>query len=86
MTTITLPQRCDRAAAEALLPELVAALGPAPIEIDGRDVMQIGLAMLQLLVSARHSGAGAAIAASPALDEAARLAGLAAELGDEVSS
>eukprot|EP01037_Dinobryon_pediforme_P017442 gene17442-17633_t len=37
MTTISLPPRCDRAAAEALLPEMIAALGSGPLVIDARD-------------------------------------------------
>lgn len=82
MSTIQLPIRCDRAASEALLPDLAAALGPDPIVIDGSAVSQIGAAVLQLLLSARRSGGGAEITASPALREAAALAGLAGELFD----
>jgi hypothetical protein len=40
MPTITLPPRCDRAAAEALLPELVAALGAGAMQIDGTACTQ----------------------------------------------
>ncbi|MES2300525.1 MAG: STAS domain-containing protein [Pseudomonadota bacterium] len=80
MSSISLPARCDRAAAEALLPELVAALGSGPLRIDGRECVQIGQAMLQLLVSARQTGDGAVIAPSPALREAVGLAGLSEEL------
>ena len=76
MTTITLPARCDRAAAEALLPEFQAAQGAGPIDIDASETRQIGQAMLQILISARRSGDGARIKASPALIEAARLTGL----------
>ncbi|WP_395331403.1 STAS domain-containing protein [Novosphingobium sp. BL-8H] len=83
MTSITLPARCDRAAAEALWPELVAAMGNAPTQIDGTGVAHVGQAVLQLLVSARRSGGGARITASPALEEAARLTGLIAELFEE---
>ena len=82
MPTITLPSRCDRAAAEALLPEMVAALGSGPLHIDARACAQIGEAMLQLLVSARRSGDGAVIDASPHLHETARLVGLDGELFD----
>lgn len=80
MSSITLPSRCDRAAAEALLPELVAALGCGPLRIDARECQQVGQAMLQLLVSARQTGEGAIIEASQALLEVAALAGLTDEL------
>lgn len=80
MASITLPARCDRAAAEALLPELRAAIGSGPIAIDGRAVSQVGEAVLQLLLAARRSGDGAVIEPSPALIEAARLAGVDAHL------
>lgn len=83
MTAITLPARADRAAAEALLPELAAAVGTAPVAIDATAVQQASLAMLQLLVSARRSGAGAMIVPSSALLDAAMLTGLSAELFDE---
>jgi len=80
MSSISLPARCDRAAAEALLPELVAALGSGPLRIDARECQHIGQAMLQLLVSARQTGEGAVIQPSPALRETAALAGLSDEL------
>lgn len=80
MSSITLPARCDRAAAEALLPEMVAALGSGPLKIDGRECQQIGQAMLQLLVSARLTGEGAVITPSQNLREIADLTGLASEL------
>lgn len=80
MSSITLPARCDRAAAEALLPEMIAALGSGPLEIDARECRQIGQAMLQLLVSARQTGAGAIISPSRELEEVAQLAGLTEEL------
>ncbi len=83
MTSITLPARCDRAAAEVLLPELIAAMGNEPTEIDGAGVDFVGQAVLQLLVAARRSGGGATITASGALQEAARLTGLTAELFEE---
>ncbi|WP_068072510.1 STAS domain-containing protein [Novosphingobium lentum] len=86
MTAITLPARCDRAAACALLPELMAAQGTAEIRVDGSQVEQIGQAMLQLLVSARRTAGGATILPSPALAEACRMTGLSAELFDEVQS
>lgn len=86
MQTVILPPACTRTAAEALLPELVAAMGHGPIAIDGSAVTQVGQAVLQLLVSARRSGEGATIAPSAALLDAAILAGLAEELFDEVSA
>ena len=42
MTTICLPERCDRAVAETLLPEFVAAMGNSPIEVNGEAVTQVG--------------------------------------------
>lgn len=80
MSSIILPARCDRAAAEALLPEFIAALGSGPLRIDARQCEHIGQAMLQLLVSARQTGDGALIDPSPALRDAATLTGLADEL------
>ena len=82
MSQITLPARCDRAAAEALLPEFQAALGAGVLSIDASGTEQIGQAMLQLLVSARRSGDGATINPSHALSEAARLTGLSSVLFD----
>ncbi len=78
--TIMLPERCDRAAAQALMPELLAAAGNQPIEIDASRVSQIGQATLQLLLSARRTALGARITGSPALLEAAELAGMTDEL------
>jgi anti-anti-sigma regulatory factor len=82
---IVLPARCDRAAAEVLLPEFVAAMGLTPIHVDGSGVEHVGQAVLQLLVSARRSGGGAVIAASAALHDAVRLTGLEAELFEEAA-
>lgn len=82
MPTITLPARCDRAAAEALLPEMVAALGSGALTIDARECTQIGQAMLQLLVSARRTGDGATIEASDEMRAAIRQVGLHHELFD----
>ena len=82
MNTITLPERCDRAAAEALLPELIAAQGNGALRIDASATRQCGQAMLQLLLSARRSGSGAQIVPSPALLDAALLTGLDGELFD----
>jgi anti-anti-sigma regulatory factor len=72
MRTIQLPARCDRAAAEALLPEMQAALGSGMLQIDASATEQIGQAMLQLLVSAKRTGEGANIIPSTALIEASR--------------
>lgn len=83
MQTITLPERCDRTAAEVLLPEFVAAIGSGPLRIDGGGVKQCGQAMLQLLVSARRTGEGTRIDPSPALIDIALLTGLDRELFDE---
>ncbi len=80
MSAIVLPERCDRTAAEALLPEMAAMLGGERIQIDGSAVTQVGQAVLQLLVSARRWGEGARIVPSAALTEAARLYGLEAVL------
>jgi ABC-type transporter Mla MlaB component len=80
MNSIILPARCDRAAAEALWPELVAAMGASATKIDGSAVSHVGQAVLQLLVSARRSGGGASITPSAALLDAAELTGLTAEL------
>lgn len=84
MPTFTLPSRCDRAAAEALLPEMVAALGTGPLHIDARECTQIGQAMLQVLVSARRTGESAVIEPSASLRDTARQLGLEAELFDGV--
>lgn len=83
MQTITLPDRCDRGAAEILLPELANACASGPVRIDASAASHMSLAMLQLLASARRSSEALAITASPALHEAARLTGLASVLLDE---
>jgi len=82
MTAITLPARCDRAAAEALLPEFQSAQGAGLIQIDASQTSQIGQAMLQLLVAARRCGDGALITPGNALLDAARLSGLESVLFD----
>jgi anti-anti-sigma regulatory factor len=82
MTAITLPARCDRAAAEALLPEFQSAQGSGVLRIDASQTTQIGQAMLQLLVSARRGQDGAVITPGPGLLEAAHLTGLEALLFD----
>jgi len=83
MNSIALPVRCDRAAAEVIWPELVAAMSNGATAIDASAVEHVGQAVLQLLVSARRSGGGAVITASPALRDAAALTGLTAELFEE---
>jgi len=83
MERITLPARCDRAAALALHGEFVAALGSQRMDVDGRDVEQVGLAMLQVLASAKAGFPRFDIAASEPLREAAQLAGLGAHLFGE---
>lgn len=83
MPVITLPPRCDRAAAEALLPEMVAALGTGALAIDARACTQIGQVMLQILISARRTGEGAVIDGSAMLRETTRRLGLEAELFDD---
>jgi len=82
MTPIKLPPRCDRAAAQALLPEFVAAGSSGRITVDASEVTQIGQAALQLLVSARRSPRGATILPSAALLDAAELACLGDALFD----
>jgi len=82
MPIIHLPARCDRAAAQALLPELQAALGSGPLQIDASATEQVGQAMLQVLLSARRTGEGAQITPSPALRHTARQAGLEVALFD----
>ena len=83
MPLITLPARCDRAAAAALLPEFVAALGHDTLDVDATGTQQIGIAMLQLLASARVSFGSLRLRPSDALREAARLSGLGTHLFDE---
>ena len=86
MQTITLPERCDRGAAEMLLPEFVSACTAGAVQVDGRQVTHAGLALLQLLASARRSCEALTIAPSPPLREAAELTGLDRELFDEGSA
>ncbi|MBU6266008.1 MAG: STAS domain-containing protein [Sphingomonadales bacterium] len=86
MTAITLPARCDRAAAEALLPEFQSAQGSGVLHIDASQTTQIGQAMLQLLVAARRGSDGAVIVPGPAVLDAARLTGLESLLFDSTYS
>lgn len=83
MTTIVLPDRCDRGAADALLPDLLATVGSGPVLLDGSGVRQVGQAMLQLLLSARRTVDAAIVSPSSTLVEAAQMAGLAAELFED---
>ncbi|MBA4040813.1 MAG: chemotaxis protein CheX [Sphingobium sp.] len=74
MTTLTLPTRCDRPAAAALLPELRAAVMAGDVAINGTEVAHFGQAMLQLLLSARNTLAAQrqamTVTASPAMQAA----------------
>lgn len=83
---ITLPSKCDRAAASALAPEMCDALGDHPVAIDAAGVERIGQAMLQLLVSAARTEGGIALAnPSEPFTAAVRLAGLEAILIEEAA-
>ena len=82
MTAITRPARCDRAAAEAQLPEFQSAQGAGVLHIDASQTTQVGQAMLQLLVAARRGSDGAVIRPGAALLEVARLTGLEPTLFD----
>jgi hypothetical protein len=83
MPTISLPSRCDRAAAQALVPDMIALLeGGAPLMIDARACTQVGQAMLQVLIAARRSGPGAVIDPSPLLRDTAQRLGLETALFD----
>jgi anti-anti-sigma regulatory factor len=77
---LSLPARCDRDAAASLLPDLLAALAERGAAVDGLGVRRVGLAMLQLLASARMTarahGVPLAIVGSVALRDAAQAAGL----------
>jgi anti-anti-sigma regulatory factor len=86
MATIKLPERCDRAAVETLLPEFVAQQGADRIHVDGQAVVQVGQAMLQLLVSARNSVGQLTLSASQPLRDALALTGLSGTLLDEAQS
>lgn len=54
-STLILPARCDRQAADELLPRLREAVASGDVAIDGSAVIQMGHAMLQLLLSARKT-------------------------------
>lgn len=84
MPAVILPERCDRAAAEALLPDFIEAMGVGAAEVDARAVRQVSHAMLQLLASARKARPELRIAPSDALREAAAITGLTSHLFDGV--
>lgn len=58
MTTIELPPHCDRPAAAALHSEFVEKVSDSPLQVDASKVERLGLAMLDLLVSADRTGGG----------------------------
>jgi hypothetical protein len=58
---IVLPPACDRAAASALFPDFAEGIGAAALEVDASRVERVGLAMLQLLVSAARSEGGISV-------------------------
>lgn len=76
MQAIQLPERCNRAAAIALYPELNdAANGEGPVPIDASKVEQIGQAMLQILAAAASSENGIELnSTSDAFNDAIALA------------
>ncbi len=77
MQTIELPTNCDRAAAAALYTDFVEATSDAATKVDASKVEKLGMAMLQLLLSADQSGGGIeCIGASEAFSEAVETAGL----------
>jgi len=86
MPTISLPACCDRAAAQALLPQLIAALAVGGVIIDARACTRIGQAMLQVLISARRTGGGAVIEGSAHVRDTARQLGLWAQLFDDAAA
>lgn len=79
MTNITLPSRCDRSAAEELYPKLSKAVGEGPVTVETAEAKHMGMAMLQLLVSARKSG-DVTINRCELMDEVAHRAGLDTQL------
>lgn len=81
MATIDLPARADRAAAETLLPVLRDAAQAGDVSIDGRAVVQLGQAMVQLLIAARRAAetAGHRFVLDPSEAMAATLAMAGAE-------
>ncbi|WP_432199942.1 STAS domain-containing protein [Erythrobacter sp. W53] len=66
MQVIKLPSRCDRAAAEALYPDLLDVPADTAAKVDAGDVEHIGQAMLQLLAATAQSGGGVELSESSA--------------------
>lgn len=85
MNTMILPAICDRAAARSFQPDLVEAVGDAPVDVDASAVERIGQSMLQLLVSASDTDSGISLKSpsTPFLN-AIRLAGLETSLGADI--
>lgn len=82
MTRLALPPICDRAAARLFQPDICDAIGTEPVALDASKVERIGLAMLQVLVSAARSEGGVTIAdPSDAFIQTLRLTGLETALG-----
>lgn len=80
MPKIVLPPYCDRGATLALYPEFVEQAGSGHLTIDGTACERAGQLILQLLLAARRTTAGATIKPSAALQQAADLAGIAKDL------
>lgn len=74
IATCTLPARCDRAAAAAMLPVMRAGIDAGGIAVDGGEVAQLGQAMLQLLLSARRTATAQGAAFSLTVSDALRTA------------
>lgn len=87
--TIKLPAAVDRRAAPGLAVEISDALAKGgELKLDGSAVQQLGQIGLQLLLSAFKTGTNrdasiAIVDASPALLNAAKIAGASAHLGLE---
>lgn len=83
MPNLSLPAICDRSAARAMHTDLCDALGQDRVEIDAGSVEKIGMAMLQVLLSAGRSEAGIQIDnPSQAFHEVAELTGLASHFNE----
>lgn len=89
MSTITLPAAVDRRAAPGLAVEISDALSKGSnLKLDGSAVQQVGQIGLQLLLSAFKTASNrdatiAIVDASPALLNAAKVAGASGHLGVE---
>lgn len=73
-STLTLPARCHRDAADAMLPLLRDGIAAGDVAIDGGDVTQLGQAMLQLLLSVRKTAANRGVAFAITASDAMRAA------------